>query len=106
VESRAAAATRDSTNRFRSQQPLGRASRDFAGTYRAAGYGTIVVDSRGTELRYRWGAVRGTLIPADLTAMRFTVDVAGAEMSLQFDLPGTGAARSLRMNGTRFTRTR
>lgn len=104
--SRQAAASRDSTREFKLQQPLGRPVGDFAGAYQAHGYGTIVIESGERGLRYQWGVVYGPIWPDDLAKGRFSIDVAGADMIVQFELPEVGAAPTLSVNGTTFTRSR
>lgn len=105
-----AAHTRDSTLRARLALRIPLPLSSYAGRYTSATLGDFVVTTdstataRESALRYRWGAVYGTLLPQDTSGLAFRMDFVGDEMGLSFVRSTDGVVTELRLNGQRFVR--
>jgi len=105
-----AAQTRDSTQRARLTLQLPLPLSSYVGRYTSATLGDFditrdsTVNTRESALRYRWGAVYGTLLPQDTSGLAFRMDFVGDEMGLTFERSAEGIVTALRLNGQRFVR--
>jgi CubicO group peptidase (beta-lactamase class C family) len=110
TQSLQAAHARDSTQRARRALQLPLPLSAYAGRYTSATLGDFVVTTdstaaaRESALRYRWGAVYGTLLPQDTSGLAFRTDFVGDEMGLSFVRSTDGVVTELRLNGQRFVR--
>lgn len=108
IATRRNVAAQDSIRAARQHQPLarllGRPPVDFAGTYAAPAFGTIVITARHGRLAYRWGALHGPAEVHDAARAELRVEIAGSGEVGRFAFDGPGPARSLTLDGTTFTR--
>lgn len=98
-------AAQDSIRAARQLQPLGRALWDFAGSYEEPAFGRITIALRNGRLEYRWGALYGPAEIYDASRSQLRIEMAGSGTVLTFAFDGTGPARSVELNGTKFRRT-
>jgi CubicO group peptidase (beta-lactamase class C family) len=92
--------TRDARARLVPERPVA----ELVGRYVANGYGAIVLELRGGDLYYQWGAMHGVALPMDSTGQRIRIAVAGNGMVLNFASRAGAKAPMLILNGTEFTR--
>jgi CubicO group peptidase (beta-lactamase class C family) len=85
---------------------MGRPLTDFTGQYSEPSYGEVVISERNGRLEYRWGAVYGPAEPQDPAKGQLRIEIAGGAQTVTFELPQTGAATSLSLQGVTFSRRR
>jgi hypothetical protein len=90
--------------RLSRQRPLRRPLADFAGSYFNDAFGTVSLVVKDGALRYRWGVLEGPteVYDADKDQLRIEIAGSGNVIAFRFDTPG--AARSIDISGTTFSR--
>ncbi|MGH7693626.1 MAG: serine hydrolase domain-containing protein, partial [Gemmatimonadaceae bacterium] len=97
-------AAEDSVRAARQRQPLGRPLADFAGSYAEPSFGTVSFSLKDGRLEYRWGALYGPVEIFDAAKGQLRIEIAGSGNVVTFTFPGSGAAKSIELQGTTFTR--
>ena len=98
-------AASDSVRRSR-QRPLRRPIGDFAGSYSNDAFGTVSFVVAKGGLTYRWGVLEGPVEVLDAERDQLRIEVAGSGTPVAFRFEGPGAARSIDIAGSTFTRQR
>lgn len=88
------------------QRPMDRALADFAGTYRNDGLGTITFRLDANRLHWDWGALRGEAELFDAAKHALRIELAGSGYVGEFEFPERGPARSVQLDGMRFSRVK
>ena len=96
-------AASDSVRRSR-QRPLPRPVVDFAGSYFNQAFGTLAFVVKGGALWYRWGVLEGPTEVFDADKDQLRIEIAGSGNVISFHFDERGAAKSIDLNGTTFTR--
>jgi CubicO group peptidase (beta-lactamase class C family) len=99
-------ARQDSVRAARQRQPLLHRLEDFAGTYEANGFGSVVFTVRDGHLEYRWGDIYGPAEIFDASKNQMRIEIAGSGIVVSFSFAGAEPAGSLNLQGTTFTRTK
>ena len=98
-------AAEDSVRAARQRQPLGRPLGDFAGSYADPSFGTVSFSVKNGRLEYRWGAQYGPVEIYDAAKAQLRIEIAGSGTVVSFAFPDSGPAKSIDLQGTRFSRT-